>query len=94
MTPAQEDRAVAALVALASKLPREERADFRPRAESDPDDPDAEGLAVAADHGIDPARLTALRSLARSRGLNLEQVLRAAMRGELRDVVELPEPRS
>ncbi len=54
------------------------------------DESDAEGLRLAAEHGVDPTRIAAYRSLAHSRGLDLEQVLRAAFRGELREVVELP----
>jgi len=88
MTPTEEARAVSALVALWSRLGTEERADLLP-AGPEPGD-DAEGLRIAADHGIDPMRLSAFRSLARSRNLALDQVLRAAFRGELREVVELP----
>jgi len=42
----------------------------------DLDDPDVLGLLIAAEHGVDPTRVAAYRSLARSRGLSLERVLR------------------
>ncbi|MDP9219780.1 MAG: hypothetical protein M3P23_04475 [Actinomycetota bacterium] len=39
------------------------------------------GLRIAFDHGIDHTRLLAYRSLAQSRCMTLEHVLRAAFRG-------------
>jgi len=94
MTPAQEERAVAALVALASRLPREERADMQlSRVDPGPED-DAEGLRLAHEHGVDSQRLVAYRGLAHSRGVALSDVLRTAFRGELREIVNLPETRS
>ena len=47
-------------------------------------------MIVAAEHGIGTEVLGAYRGLARSRGLDLEQVVRAQLRGELADVVRLP----
>ena len=91
MTPAEveECRAVDALLRYAERHPAgEQRTD--PPLELDLDDEDLFGLLVAAEHGVEAARISAYRSLARSRGLTLEQVLRAAFRGELREVVELP----
>ena len=51
---------------------------------------DREALRIAASHGIDGTRLRAYDGLARSRGVGLDVVLRAALRGDLRDVVILP----
>lgn len=82
---------MAALVALSHRLGREERADLLPAGPARDDD--AEGLRIAVDHGIDPLRVSAYQGLARSRGLSLEEVLRAAFRGELREVVRLPDVR-
>ena len=76
---------------LAHRLGSEERADLLPGGPSADDD--REGLRVAHDHGIDPLRVSAMWSLAKSRGLALDEVLRAALRGELRQVVELPDVR-
>ncbi len=45
---------------------------------------------IAREHGFDAGRLVAFRGLARSRGVPLADVLRAALRGELRRVVERP----
>ena len=51
----------------------------------------AEALRLIRDHGFDRShRLVALRSLVRSRGVPLEDVLRAALRGDLRWIVLLP----
>jgi len=93
MTPADEERAISALVALAARLPREERADLIPTVSPAPED-DTEGLRLAHEHGVDAQRLIAYRGLAHSRGVPLSSVLRAAFRGELRDIVNLPEQRS
>ena len=49
-----------------------------------------EAARIAREHGFDAGRLVAFRGLARSRGVPLEAVLRAALRGELRRVVERP----
>jgi len=84
-----ECRAVDALLRYAERHPAgEERMD--PTPELDVDDQDLIGMILAAEHGVEAARISAYRSLARSRGLTLEQTLRAAFRGELRDVVDLP----
>lgn len=92
MTPEVEDRCVAALLRLKANL-REEKASAHfdahewaaVEAESD-----QEALRIAAGHGIDGTRLRAYDSLARSRGVGLDVVLRAALRSDLRDVVILP----
>lgn len=83
-----EARAVAALLRHAERQQHEQRVD--PVTATDLDEDDLEGLRLARDHGVDPTRLAAYRSLGRSRGLCLGDTLRAAMRGELRDVVEIP----
>lgn len=49
-----------------------------------------EALEIAFKHGIDGLRLRAFDSLARSRGIGLDVVLRAALRGDLREIVLLP----
>ncbi len=55
------------------------------------DEPDDDEAArIVREHGFSPDRLVALRGLARSRDVELEVVLRAALRGSLRDVVKLP----
>ncbi len=51
---------------------------------------DDEAARLVSDHCIDDVRLTAYASLAQSRGVDLEAVIRAAMRGDLRDIVKLP----
>jgi len=86
-----ESRLVAALVTVAGRLGDEERAVLA-QAESrngDPDDDD-EATRIVREHGFSPDRLVALRGLARSRDVELEVVLRAALRGDLRAVVEMP----
>jgi hypothetical protein len=45
---------------------------------------------IVREHGFDLTRVKALRGLARSRDVDLEVVLRAALRGDLRDVVLMP----
>ena len=83
---------MAALLRLASHI-NEERAaphfDAEER-QAYENDPDQEALRLAHDHGIDGTRLRAYDSLARSRGVGLDVVLRSALRGDLRDVVVLP----
>lgn len=49
-----------------------------------------EAARIAADHGFGPDRLIAMRGLARTRGVELEVVLRAALRGDLYETVRLP----
>ena len=49
-----------------------------------------EAERLIREHGIAPERLPAYRSLAESRGVPLETVLRAWMRGDLRDIVTMP----
>jgi hypothetical protein len=92
VTPAKEENtAIVALLWYAEDHPGGEmRMDPAPEL----DDQDAVGLLIAYEHGVDATRVTAYRSLARSRGLDLEQVLRAALRGESADVVRLPEVRT
>lgn len=83
---------MAALLRLAAHV-NEERAayhfDVEERAAIESES-DREALRLAADHGIDGTRLRAYDSLARSRGVGLDVVLRSALRGALRDVVVLP----
>ena len=89
-TSETETRVVAALVTVAGRLGDEERAVLagaEPR-NGDPDDDEA--TRIVRDHGFTPDRLVAMRGLARSRDVELEAVLRAALRGELRDIVKLP----
>ncbi|MGI8954800.1 MAG: hypothetical protein ACR2FL_09565 [Nocardioidaceae bacterium] len=84
-----ESRAVAALLRVAERYPYgEHRAD--PATATDLDDEDLIGLLIASEHGIDATRISAYKSLARSRGLSLAEVLRACFRGELHMVVALP----
>ncbi len=83
---ATEDRLVGVLMQRAAGLSGEERAVVAVGRRDD-EDP-AERLA--RQHGWDDHRLVALRGLAASRGLSLEHVLRAAMRGALRQVVLIP----
>jgi len=90
-TSETETRVVAALVTVAGRLGDEERAVLagaEPR-NGDPDDDD-EATRIVRDHGFTPERLVALRGLARSRDVELAVVLRAALRGSLRDIVKLP----
>jgi hypothetical protein len=89
MTAAEENRAVAALLALAERTGSEERADVPSESRAPGQHDDAEGLALAERHGIDATRIAAYRGLASSRGITLEQCLRALFRGELADVVRL-----
>jgi len=86
-----ESRLVAALVTLADRMGDEERAvilQVEARNGDEPDDDEATRLA--REHGFSPDRLIALRGLARSRDVELAVVLRASLRGELRDIVRLP----
>ncbi|MEJ7743248.1 MAG: hypothetical protein WKF73_12245 [Nocardioidaceae bacterium] len=69
-------------------------ADGEPMTRADEDEVVAAVLnGVDGDHGVerfDDASLGAYQSLALSRGLSLEAVLRAACRGDLRSVVSRP----
>lgn len=88
-----ESRAVAAALRHAERYPQgERRAD--PVTATDLDDEDLIGLLIAADHGVSAGQVSAYRSLGKSRGLCLDEVLRAAFRGKLRDVVRLPKARA
>lgn len=82
-----EDRLVSALVKVASRSGDIECATMSPRERRDDDD-DAD--RIAREHGFSPDRLIAMRALARSRGVGLDVVLRAALRGDLRDIVTMP----
>lgn len=92
MTPAEEEEA--AVVALLWYAEDHPAGEMRMDPQPDLDAEDAAGLRIAYEHGVDATRVTAYKRLARSRGLTLEAVLRAAVRGELADVVRLPEARS
>jgi len=89
----EEDRVLRALLMLASRagdvetatVPGE-RANRRDTGDHDLD----EAVRIADAHGWNDLRMVAFKGLAKSRGLPLEAVLRAALRGELRKVVELP----
>jgi len=90
-TAARSDESitVAAVLRVAERYPHgERRAD--PVTATDLDDEDLIGLLIAAEHGVSAGQVSAYRSLGKSRRLCLDEVLRAAFRGELRDVVELP----
>lgn len=89
-----EDRAVRALLAYDARLQMYEGDERRAIDAGLIDPEDVDGLVLAADDGLTPDDLVPFRSLARSRGLTLEQVLRSRLRGELRDVVELPKARA
>lgn len=92
MRAATEERVIRALVRAAEIAPDIELAAFgTPEVRAD-DEESAEALRLAHDHGFDTARLVPLKSLARSRAVPLEDVLRAALRGELRSIVERPAP--
>ena len=83
-----EDIVVRALATVADRAGTEERSAFGGpqefRAKHD------EADRIARDHGFGPDRLIAMKGLARSRDVDLETVLRAALRGELRSIVALP----
>ena len=86
----REDETVRALVKAAATCGDVEQAVApvgEPRSNDDEED---EAARIARDHGFGPDRLIAMRSLARSRGVSLEVVLRAALRGDLREIVALP----
>jgi len=85
-----ENRLVAALVTLADRLGDEERAVILQAESRNDADKDDEAARIVREHGFSPDRLVALRGLARSRDVALETVLRAALRGELREIVKLP----
>ncbi len=89
---AEIDRLVSALLTVAGRLGGEERATV-PFLERRGDDPDDAAARLVAEHGLSGLRLQAFRGLAKSRGVGLEVVLRAALRGALREIVELPEQR-
>ena len=82
-----ESKILAALLEVAERIDGEERAAFfigahyRGRNEAE---------RIAHEHGFGPDRLAAMKSLARHRGVDLEVVLRAALRGGLRDIVTTP----
>ena len=85
---ARVDAVVRALLAVAGRTGSIEYAALsRGSNRSEPVD---EAARIAADQGFDDTRLIAFRGLARSRGIDLADVLRAALKGELRSVVELP----
>lgn len=88
----REDATVRALVTVAERSGNVECAAFLRRVEHRDDFPD-EAARIAHDHGFSSDRLIAFRGLAQSRGVDLADVLRAALRGELRRVVELPSDR-
>ena len=92
MSPEVEDRCVAALVRLAAHAFVEQAAHHFDREDrvAHRSESDREALRIAAAHGIDGTRLRAYDGLARARGVGLDVVLRAALRGDLRDVVILP----
>ncbi len=90
MSPDDERRAIAAVVQWASHRPDIETAAVLPGSTRAGPDDDDEGLALARDHGIDLSRVKAYASLAASRGVTLEVVIRAYFRGELREIVSLP----
>ena len=82
-----EQRVLAALLDVAERCGSEERmafftGEFRGK--------ETEADRIAREHGFGQARLIAMKSLARQRGVGLEVVLRAALRGDLRSIVELP----
>ncbi len=83
----REDVVLRSLMKVAARMGSEERAVVIPAG-------DIRGLPeaerIAAEHGFSEDRLIAMRGLARSRGVELEVVLRAALRGELRSIVQLP----
>lgn len=84
---ASEDVVVRALVEMAATCGDEERAALRVQYRGEPED---EGERIARDHGFGPDRLIAMKGLARSRGASLEEVLRHALRGDLREIVMRP----
>jgi len=89
---AETDRLVGALLTVAGRLGDEERATI-PLLERRGDDPDDEATRIVAEHGFSDLRLQAFKRLARARGVDLEVVLRAALAGNLRSIVELPAQR-
>lgn len=83
-----EDRVVKALATCARRAGDEEHAVLR-SLENRGDDAD-EAARIAREQGWDDGRLIALRGLAAARGVDVETVIRAALKGELRDIVKLP----
>ena len=93
MTPALSNAENAAIEALLWYAEDHPAGEMRMHPEPQLDDADVVGLLIAHEHGIDPGRISAYKSLAKSRNLTLEQCLRAAFRGELRQVIDLPTAR-
>ena len=85
-----EDEVVAALVTVAERSGDTQRAAFLSLEKRGGDEAD-EAEKLARDHGFSPDRLIAMKGLAHSRGVELAVVLRHALRGDLRDIVGLPE---
>jgi hypothetical protein len=88
----EETRVVRALMMLAARTGTVETAAVGGVADraAEGDGDSAEAARIAREHGFDTGRLIAMRSLARARAVPLETVLRAALRGDLRRIVELP----
>jgi len=85
----REDVVVRALVEVANRCGDVEHAARVPGEYRGDEDDESKSMRLVHDHGFDVARLTAFRGLARSRDVALEAVLRAALRGDLRTIVEL-----
>ncbi len=81
-----EQRVMDALLTVADRCGDDEQASFfsgwRRGKETEAD-------RIAREHGFGQDRIVAMKGLARWAGVPLETVLRAALRGELRSVVEL-----
>ena len=89
-----EDQIINALVEVAARTAGvAERAAFWVGGWEDRSHDVDEADRIAREHGFDECRLSAMRSLARSRDVDLAVVLRAALRGDLRDVVRMPPAR-
>lgn len=86
----REDTVVRALLTVAARTTAVEFAAVGAERRNADED---EAERIAADHGFSRDRMAAFRGLARSRGVELEVVLRAALRGELRSIVERGEVR-
>jgi hypothetical protein len=89
MSPTTDDLVVAALLRVASEMDDVEHANlgrqFEPRSQES-----AVALAIIAEHGYSTETLVPLKGLARSRGVDLETVLRASIHNDLRAIVQLP----
>ncbi len=83
----RDDATVRALVVVANRCGDVE---FAAHVQGEHRGDEDEAARIAREHCFDAGRLSAFRGLARSRGTTLEEVLRAALRGELRRVVERP----